>query len=441
MIKQNQTYKPYPAYKDSGVEWIGEIPEGWNFSNLRWLINIASGEGLSNQHINNEKDRKHCYKVIGGNGTMGYSSFINTESKSFAIGRVGALCGNVHYIDEKCWITDNALKVSKWNGFSDFYLLYFLFSSNINVYANKNAQPLITGEQIKNLRAILPPLQEQTAIATFLDKKTAQIDTLIQKKKRLNELLKEEREAIINHAVTKGLPAATAAQAGLDPNAKMKDSGVEWIGEIPEGWEVKKIKHTCYVKGRVGWKGLKADEFLDFGYAYLVTGTDFKNDTIDWLKCHYIDKERYEEDPYIQLKDEDLLITKDGTIGKLAVVKKLDRPACLNSGIFVVRSLYNCLSTEYLFWVLKSDVFDNYNDLTSYGSTIQHLYQNVFVEFSFTLPPLEEQTQIANFLDKKTSQIDKTISNNEKEIELLTEYRAALISEAVTGKIDIRGLA
>lgn len=119
---------------------------------------------------------------------------------------------------------------------------------------------------------------------------------------------------------------------------KYKDSGVE-CGDIPEGWAIKKIKHKCYVKARVGWKGLKSSEFLANGYAFLITGTDFVNDRIDWNNCYHIDKDRYDEDPYIQLQNEDLLITKDGTIGKLAVVEELEKPTCLNSGIFVVRSL------------------------------------------------------------------------------------------------------
>lgn len=111
----------------------------------------------------------------------------------------------------------------------------------------------------------------------------------------------------------------------MKPYPQYKDSGVEWIGEVPKHWGVKKIKHCCYVKGRVGWKGLKSSEFLLDGFSYLVTGTDFKNGMINWAECHHIDKERYEEDPYIQLQNDDLLITKDGTIGKLAIIKSLDK--------------------------------------------------------------------------------------------------------------------
>lgn len=215
-----------------------------------------------------------------------------------------------------------------------------------------------------------------------------------------------------------------------------KDSGIEWIGEIPNHWDVKKIKHRCYVKARVGWKGLKSDEFLQEGYAYLVTGTDFKNDNVNWKECYHIDKERYDEDPYIQLKDKDLLVTKDGTIGKLAIVNNLDKPACLNSGIFVVRSTKDDFSTEFLFWILKSKMFTQFNEYTSYGSTIQHLYQNVFVEFGFTFPTIEEQTSIASYLDRKTAEIDALIADKKRLLELYEEEKTAVINQAVTKGID-----
>lgn len=222
----------------------------------------------------------------------------------------------------------------------------------------------------------------------------------------------------------------------MKPYDAYKDSDIEWIGEIPDHWEVKKIKHRCYVKARVGWKGLKSDEFLQDGYAYLVTGSDFKNDKVNWKECYLIDKERYDEDPYIQLQDEDLLITKDGTIGKLAIVNNLDKPACLNSGIFVVRSTKDDFSTEFLFWILKSKMFTQFNEYTSYGSTIQHLYQNVFVEFGYTFPSKEEQIAIASYLDRKIAEIDALIADKKRLLELYEEEKTAVINQAVTKGLD-----
>jgi type I restriction enzyme S subunit len=210
-----------------------------------------------------------------------------------------------------------------------------------------------------------------------------------------------------------------------------KDSGVPWLGAVPQHWSVQRVKQNSYVKGRVGWKGLTSDEYLDEGYAYLVTGTDFRSKAISWADCYCVDHERYEDDPFIQLRNGDLLITKDGTIGKLSLITGLDRPACLNSGIFLVRPL-SAYSTEFLYWVLASKVFGHFCDLLSTGSTIQHLYQNVFENFAFPIPTPAEQAAIAAFLDRETAKIDALVAEQERLITLLKEKRQAAISHAVT---------
>lgn len=216
---------------------------------------------------------------------------------------------------------------------------------------------------------------------------------------------------------------------------KYKDTGINWIADIPEQWGLKKIKHTTYVKGRIGWKGLKSDEFKEVSDAYLVTGTDFKDGKVRWELCYQINNKRYDEDPYIQLKENDLLLTKDGSIGKIALVKGLNGLATLNSGIFLTRPLSHYI-TDFLYWILCSDVFYSFISYNSMGSTIQHLYQNVFNEFQFPTPLLPEQSQIANYLDHKTAQIDSLIEKKKKLIELLKEERTAVINQAVTKGLD-----
>ncbi|WP_044418598.1 restriction endonuclease subunit S [Halarcobacter anaerophilus] len=213
---------------------------------------------------------------------------------------------------------------------------------------------------------------------------------------------------------------------------RYKPSNVEWIGEIPEHWQTIKIKYSTYVKGRVGWNGLTSSEFLIDGYSYLVTGTDFKDGLVDWERCYYIDQERYEVDPFIQLKENDLLITKDGTIGKTALVKNLDKPACLNSGIFVTRPLNGVYITPFMYWILNSFEFKKFFDFTSRGSTILHLYQNVFEDFIFAYPDIDEQKLIANYLDKKTAEIEELIVDKENLISLLEQEKELTISNAVT---------
>lgn len=215
-----------------------------------------------------------------------------------------------------------------------------------------------------------------------------------------------------------------------------KDSGVEWIGKIPSHWEVCRLKNYCSLSGRIGWNGLRSEEFQQESYAYLVTGQDFIKADIDWESCYQIDKDRYDEDPFIQLKNGDLLITKDGTIGKIAKVSGLDKPACLNSGIFVMKQKKDVFAQNYLYWMLVSSLLKDYNSYTSSGTTILHLYQNVFEKMPMVVPSFNEQEAIANYLDKKCDEIDKAIATQEKRVELLKELRQNIITQAVTRGIN-----
>lgn len=214
-----------------------------------------------------------------------------------------------------------------------------------------------------------------------------------------------------------------------------RDSGVEWLGDIPEQWQTRRIGHTTYVKGRIGWQGLTSGEFVDEG-PYCVTGTDLVNGKVNWDTCYHVTEERYQEDPYIHLKERDLLITKDGTIGKTAIVVDLSAKATLNSGIFLARPTKQAYDTTFMYWILNSQVFNDFIDVTKMGSTIAHLYQNVFVRFSFPLPSPDEQRAISSFLDHETSRIDELMAKKQRQIELLQEKRSALISHVVTKGLD-----
>ena len=211
-----------------------------------------------------------------------------------------------------------------------------------------------------------------------------------------------------------------------------KDSKIPWIGQIPSHWGQCRLKSYNSLKGRIGWNGLRSDEFLAEGYAYLVTGQDFSGKDIKWDKCYQIEKPRYDEDPFIQLKNGDLLITKDGTIGKIATVNNLDKPACLNSGIFVMKQTKDMFEQGYLFWMLSSDLLKEFNNYTSSGTTILHLYQNVFENMPMIIPTKEEQKAISDYLDKKCSDIDKAIATHQKRIGLLNELRQNIITLSIT---------
>ncbi len=439
--------KKYDKYKDCGIEWIGEIPEHWEVKKLKYIAKIKTGYTPSKNDAANYSDDGTIWvkpdilnqfvsitnsnEKISEQGIKRQNIIPKGSVLVCCIGSIGKF--GVAGIDLVTNQQINSL-IFKHYVISDFGKFIISASKFEHIkQANGNVVKILNTEGQSRIVFAIPSKPEQTAIANFLDRKTAEIDNLITQKEKLLKLYDEEKTAIINQAVTKGVPRKDGKSS-----VSFKDSGVEWLGQIPEHWEVKRVKHLCYVKGRVGWKGLKSSEFLQESYSYLVTGIDFKTSRINWKNCYQIDKERYEEDPYIQLKNYDLLITKDGTIGKLAIVEDLNKPACLNSGIFVVRSLLNSFSTEFLYWILFSNVFKKFNSYTSYGSTIQHLYQNVFIEFAFGVPNIEEQTAIVQHIETKTNKINTKITKTEKLIELLKEYKTALISEVVTGKIDVR---
>ena len=215
----------------------------------------------------------------------------------------------------------------------------------------------------------------------------------------------------------------------------MKESGIDWIGQIPEEWGISKIKFTTQLNGRIGWQGLTSAEYKEEG-PYLITGTDFHNGTINFETAVHIDEKRWSEASQIQVENGDLLITKDGTVGKVAIISGLDDKASLNSGVLRIQTIDE-IDRRFLYYVLLSDEFWMWFNYTNSGaSTILHFYQNVFDEFTCTFPQKNEQQKIADFLDKKTAQLDKVKSLLEEQIQKLKDYRASLIYETVTKGLD-----
>lgn len=215
----------------------------------------------------------------------------------------------------------------------------------------------------------------------------------------------------------------------------MKQTGVQWIGEIPSDWNIKRIKYMANLKGRIGWQGLTSDEYQDEG-AYLITGVDFADGGIDWENCVHVPMKRWEEAKDIQIQNGDLLITKDGTIGKVAIVSDMPGETSLNSGVLRIMPIEG-YSRRFLYWVIKSDEFWNWFNYKNAGnSTIVHLYQGDFAEFLYAFPNYKEQEAIADFLDEHCGKLDSIIADLEKQIETLKAYKKSLITGVVTEGLD-----
>ena len=440
--------KPYSAMKDSGIEWIGKIPEHWQTPSVSKIYDIQLGKMLQPKPESNDEklvpylkaDNVHWERIeINDLNEMWANSLEITKyglkngdllvCEGGEGGRSAIYFGKI----QNCIIQNALHRVRGLNGFDVKYLMYVLIYCNyikwLDAINNKATIAHFTKEKFSSLHIPLSfVVNEQKQIISFLDEEISKVDSEISINQKLIEIIKVKRQSIINQAVTKG----------LDPTVPMKDSGIERIGRMPEQWQVNKIKFTSYVKGRIGWQGLRSEEFTDFG-SFLITGTDFEDGRINWNSCHHVENWRYEQDQYIQIKEKDILITKDGTIGKVAYIDKVPDKTTLNSGVMVIRPINNNFEPTYLFWLLKSNQFIDFIEMIKSGSTIQHLYQETFENFKFTLPrTLGEQKSISKFLDKKINQTDGMLYMISCQIGKLQEFRQSLISSAVTGKIDLR---
>lgn len=440
------TYKKYEDYKNCFNYIVDDIPVNWEICKMKHFCTVKDGthdtpkyieKGECSYPLITSKDIINGEIVFNDCKYISESDFININKRSdvkqydVIMPMIGTIGNPAIVISEKNFSIKNlALFKTNLNFYKAKFIKYILESSfideQINLLTRGGVQNFVSLTILNNL-FIINPNEDLDKIVRFLDKKTSEIDTLIEEKEKLIELLKEKREAIITEAITKG----------IDKNVKMKDSGVEWIGVIPESWNISKIKYSTYVKGRIGWQGLKSEEFIDEG-PYLVTGTDFENGRIDWNKCYHISEERYNEAIPIQLRENDLLITKDGTIGKIAIVTNKPNKAILNSGIFVTRCLNSEYYTEFMYFILNSKVFSNYIKYMETGSTIKHLYQETFENFKYMLPNKSEQMKIVDYIKNKVKNLDEIINKITLEINLLNEYKKSLVSEVITGKIDIR---
>jgi type I restriction enzyme, S subunit len=419
--------KPYPEYKDSGVEWIGEVPSSWGLPKIRYITSIEYGNSLK------EEDRTDGeYFVYGSNGIVGRHQKSLTNGKTIIIGRKGSY-GKINISDNSCYPIDTTFFIEKNNTKHNLkWLFYGLSILKLDSFTKDSSVPGINRGEIYDRYLPTPPLYEQNQIVSFLDHKTQLIDDLIERTKKKIELLKEKRTALINHCVTKG----------LNPDAEMKDSGVEWIGEIPIHWEIKKVKYLLHMHDgiKIGPFGssLKLDTLTISGIKIYGQGNVIKD---DFQHGHrYMPFERFEKDfTQYEILDGDVLVTMMGTTGKSKVFRGSYKRGILDSHLLRLR-FNKSIFSSYLFSILleQSDYISHQIKLSSKGSIMEGLNSSIIKELMVLIPPMKEQNQIVEYLDKQTQIIDTTIEKETQRIELLKEYRQSLISAAVTGKIVVR---
>jgi type I restriction enzyme S subunit len=428
----------YNQYKDSGVEWIGEIPKGWEVKRLKWVTEIENSgiwgedeefpnsisvpipttgqlsiEGewyydkMNLRHLSSEDWEK--YKCIGGDIVVVKSSGSSTNI-------ITGKCGFISKEDSEKFGFSNFLLRVRPNKMTPKLVYYFLSSNltkqRIERMVSSTTYPNLKVDEYSNSELLIPPLSEQEEIVSYLDTKTSLIDTLIENTQKKIELLKEKRTSLISEVVTKG----------LNPNVEMKDSGVEWIGEIPKGWITSKLGYlfrVVSVKNQP--QEINLSVYRDFG----VIPRDSRDDNHNVISEDTSNYKLVEVGDFVMNKMKCWM----GSLG-LSEYRGIVSPS------YTVMKLNSIQYPKYLHYLLRSNTYIPQYRRLSYGVREGQwdLRFEDFRELPCLLPPLSEQEEIVSYLDEQTQLIDKTISVEERRIELLKEYRQSLISEVVTGK-------
>ncbi len=427
---------PHPKYKPSGVVWLGDVPEHWEIMRLSYMALLKSGENITSEMIAEDGD----YPVYGGNGLRGNYQKFTHRGHHALIGRQGALCGNINYASGEFYASEHALVVLPLKEFSVVWMGELLRAMNLGQYSVTAAQPGIAAEMIRGLRIPVPTVPEQRAIAAYLDRETNRIDLLVAKKRELIERLKEKRTALISRTVTKGLPPAAAKAAGLPVNPKMRDSGIEWLGDIPEHWRVMRFRRLILR--------------LDQGWSPNANNYPAAPDELGVLKLGAASKGKFYPDDNKALDEipegvipitpasDDLLISRANTpdlVGDACVVKG-NYPNRIIPDLLYRLRLRADANGDFVCWFLLSRLGRAQIGCDARGSngSMVKLGQGHVRAWSLPFPPLPEQHAIAAYLDAETAKLDALVAKVEEAVERLQEYRTALITAAVAGKIDVR---
>lgn len=386
---------------------IGVLPEDWRVKPAKDLMKIETGS----RNTEHKADHGQYPFFVRSQQVERIDSY-HYDCEAVLTAGDGVGTGKVfHYIDGKFDAHQRVYVMSNFDGVLGKYFFYFFgqnFGAEVSKYTAKSSVDSVRRDMIAEMLIPIPLEDEQKSIYEAISDTEQLIETL-------------EKQISKKKAIKQG-----AMQELLTGKRRLPGFSGKW-----QNFNL--MKHSK-IKARIGWQGLKKSEYLDSGYALLVTGTDFDDGKVQWDSCHYVTRSRYDQDRNIQIQNNDILITKDGSLGKVALVQGLTKPATLNSGIFVIRPLQNAYDSVFVYHILSSFVFKNFLDKLSAGSTIIHLYQKDVDKFEFLLPPtIEEQKAIAVVL----SEMDADIAALEEKLTKYRQVKQGMMQQLLTGKIRL----
>ena len=428
----------YPSYKPSGVKWLGEIPSHWEvkrlasyFTERRVKVSDKEYEPLSVTKLGVFPQWENVAKTNDGDNRKLVKKgdfVINSRSDRKGSSGVSDRDGSVSLINIVLQ-PRNTIRAD----FSNYLLKSYKF---IEEYY-RNGRGIVADlwttryDEMKMIKLAVPPLEEQSAIASYLDTATAKIDAAIAQQQKMIDLLNERKQIIINRAVT-----GHNVQCTMN-NVQFKDSGVKWIGEVPEHWEIKKLKHLAKIFGRIGFRGYNASDLVDEGEgAITLSPSNMKEHKMQYEKCTYLSWDKYYESPEIMIKNGDVLFVKTGsTYGKSCLVENLPMEATINPQLVVFKE-FNC-SNSFFEYLLQSNIIRNQVELSVIGGTIPTISQEKILNYMVPIPNIGEQLLIVNAISDRCKPINEAIINTNEQISLLQERKQIIINEVVTGKVKI----
>ena len=417
----------YPEYKDSGVEWLGEVPEHWEVVQFKQFVDIQNGS--DHKHV----EQAEGYPVLGSGGIFTYASDFLYDGESILLGRKGTIDKPLH-INGRFWTVDTMYWTKINPAASGRFTYYSALTIPFDYYSTNTALPSMTKGALSSHLVARPPLSEQTQIAAFLDRETAKIDDLVAEQRRLMELLKEKRQAVISHAVTQG----------LNPHTPMKPSGNKWLGNVPEHWNVSRLKHikaeakNAFVDGPFG-SNLKSEHFIDDGDIYVIESNFATQGRIDTENLKTISNEHFATINRSETRGGDIIIAKIGAqYGKASILPALDKPAVVSGNSLKLTINQKTCDVKFVNWHLANlkelGVMEDIVNATAQPALSLGEMNNL----PMLEPPRAEQEEIVRFLDEKLGEFNTLTTEAQRAIDLLQERRTALISAAVTGQIDVR---
>jgi type I restriction enzyme S subunit len=419
---------PYPDYRTVAcVSWPEKLPAHWDVRKLSHMALLRSGEGITSEEIRELGQ----YPVYGGNGTRGYCDRYTHDGEFVLIGRQGALCGNINYAGGKFWASEHAVVVRPLRSFATRWMGELLRAMNLNQHSVSAAQPGLSVSAISALRIPVPPVDEQRAIAEFLDCETTKVDKLIETKKRLLVALEARQSAIISQTISLGLPSNDGATV-----LNSRETGkFPWIGNLPAHWETRRLKHISDGV-TVGVVVNPSSYVSDEGVPFLLGG-NVRELRIDISNCKRCPVE-ISDGALLKsrLNAGDVVVVRVGYPGVAAVVPpELDGANCASMMIVRRNRRFN---SQWLAYAFNSQLGRDQVQLVQYGAAQKQFNVSHAVDFTFPFPPIEEQEAIAAYLDEQTSHGHELAVTVEGAVSRLREYRSSLISAAVTGQIDVR---